>query len=86
MDNPMLLTKAESLIVLKDLVKKSYIEDIVCVNVSEVLVNFNNVYEQIKEKFSGDNIIVRSSLKHNGNFHNVKRIHLDSSDAIDSGK
>ncbi len=85
MDNPMLLTKAECLIKLKDLVRKSYIEDIVCVNVSEVFVNFGNVYEQIKEKYSGDRIIVRSSLKHNGNFHNVKRIHLDSSDAINSG-
>lgn len=85
MDNPMLLTKAESLIILKDLLKKSYIEDIVCVNVSEIFVNFNNVYEQIKEKFSGDNIIIRSSLRHNGNIHNVKTIHLNAIDAVDSG-
>ncbi len=82
MDNPILLTKADSLIRLKELLKKSYIEDIVCVNVSEVLVNFENVYEQIKDKFGNDNIIIRSSLKHNGNFHNVKSLHIDATDAI----
>ncbi|MBQ8914020.1 MAG: hypothetical protein IJ054_08270, partial [Lachnospiraceae bacterium] len=84
MDNPILLTKAESLIRLKELLRKSYVEDMVCVNVSEVLVNFENVYEQIKERFAGDNIIIRSSLRHNGNFHNVKSLHLDATDAIDS--
>lgn len=84
MDNPLLLTKAESLQRLKELVKKSYIEDIVCVNVSEVFVNYDNVYEQIKECFSGDDIIIRSSLRHNGNFHNAKMLHLDATEAIDS--
>ncbi len=84
MDAPLLLTKAESLLKLKELLKKSFIEDIVVVNVSEIFVNFNNVYEQIKEKFSGDNIIIRSSLRHYGNIHNAKMIHLNASDAVDS--
>ncbi|MBQ9200507.1 MAG: hypothetical protein IJ141_10060 [Lachnospiraceae bacterium] len=84
MDAPLLLTKAESLLKLKELLKKSFIEDIVVVNVSEIFVNFNNVYEQIKEKFLGDNIIIRSSLRHYGNIHNAKMIHLNASDAVDS--
>lgn len=84
MDNPLLLTKAESLQKLKELVKKSYIEDIVCVNVSEIFVNFDNVYEQIRECFSGDDIIIRSSLRHNGHIHNAKMLHLDATEAIDS--
>ena len=78
MDNPILLTKAESLMRLKEMLKKSYVEDMVCVHVSEILVNFENVYEQIKERFLGDNVIIRSSLRHNGNFHNVKSLHLDA--------
>ena len=84
MESPLILTKAETLLKLKEVLRKSYIEDMVIVHVSEVMVNFDNVYEQIVERFPQDKIIVRSSIRYDDDYGYSKMIHYNSIDAIPS--
>ncbi|MBQ8923935.1 MAG: hypothetical protein IJ053_03980 [Lachnospiraceae bacterium] len=84
MQNSFFPTKAETLIKLKDSVRKSYIEDMIVVHVSEIMVNYDNVYEQIKERFAGDKIIIRSSIRYDEDSGYSKMLHYNSINAIDS--
>ena len=84
MKNSLFPTKAETLIKLKDLVKESYIEDMIVVHVSEIMVNFDNVFEQIKERFAGDKVIVRSSIRYDEDSGYSKMLHYNSIKAISS--
>ncbi|MBR1815786.1 MAG: hypothetical protein IJ763_03705 [Lachnospiraceae bacterium] len=84
MQNSLFPTKAETLIKLKELVKKSYIEDMIIVHVSEIMVNFDNVYEQIRERFIGDKVIIRSSIRYDEDSGYSKMLHYNSIKSIAS--
>lgn len=86
MDKVTITTKANTLVALKDALRKSYIEDIEVIYISEIMVNFPNVFERISESFNGDSIIIRSSrynedsnpIHKPGHYKNISKI--DSSD------
>ncbi len=67
--NDIISTKANTLLNLKDKLKKSRIEDILVVTESEFNKNKSIIFEKIKNKFKGSKIVVRSSCSMEDGFN-----------------
>lgn len=84
MKNHVISTKADTLLTLKDIVKKSYIEDIIVVYVKDFLNNKMMVYHKIAEGFKGSEIVVRSSSKNEDSMASSNAGHFESVLHVDS--
>ena len=86
-NNEIISTKANTLLALKGLVKKSYIEDLLILEVGEYLSNPNLFAQKISTQFKGNPIVVRSSSKREDAFeesnagHFTSVLNVNSSDA-----
>ena len=85
MKEPVISTKAETLLSLKDIVQKSYIEDIAVVYVRDFLHNKTEVFHKIAEHFKGAQIVVRSSSKNEDSMVSSNAGHFESVLCVDSG-
>ena len=85
MKEPVISTKAETLLSLKDIVQKSYIEDIAVVYVRDFLHNKTEVFHKIAEHFKGAEIVVRSSSKNEDSMVSSNAGHFESVLCVDSG-
>lgn len=85
MNGPVISTKADTLLSLKDIVKKSYIEDIIVIYVRDFLHNKTEVFHRIAEYFKGDRIVVRSSSKNEDSMVSSNAGHFESILDVDSG-
>ena len=56
-------TKSDTLLFVREYVKKSFVEDIIIIKVGEFLKNKTVTFQIIAEEFKGDAIIVRSSCR-----------------------
>ncbi|RHR40202.1 hypothetical protein DWX23_09650 [Parabacteroides sp. AF18-52] len=80
-------TKANTLLALKSILQKGYIEDIYIVSVRDYINDFSSVYQRVLEIFQGDKIVVRSSsvsedcLKTSNAGHYESVLNVDSSDS-----
>ena len=80
-------TKANTLLALKSILQKGYIEDIYIVSVRDYINDFSSVYQRALEIFQGDKIVVRSSsvsedcLKTSNAGHYESVLNVDSSDS-----
>lgn len=84
MSTPVISTKADTLYLLKDIVKKSHIEDIVIVYVKDVIRDKQTVFDNISKFFCGDSIIVRSSSKNEDSMITSNAGHFESVLGVDS--
>lgn len=88
MDTPIISTKADTLASLKNIVRKSHIEDIEIVRVGEYTADRETVYNRISESFGDDRIVVRSSsvnedsmvCSNAGHFESVLDVNLSDKD------
>lgn len=71
-------TKADTLAALRDLVKKSYIEEICTVRVGEVIREREEVYKKLRNQFESDKIVIRSSSKNEDAMANSNAGHYAS--------
>lgn len=85
MNGPVISTKADTLLSIKDIVKKSYIEDIVVIYVRDFLHNKTEVFHKIAEHFKGDRIVVRSSSRNEDSMASSNAGHFESVLDVDSG-
>lgn len=85
MNGPVISTKADTLLSIKDIVKKSYIEDIVVIYVRDFLHNKTEVFHKIAEYFKGDRIVVRSSSRNEDSMASSNAGHFESVLDVDSG-
>lgn len=85
MNGPVISTKADTLLSLKDIVEKSYIEDIVVIYVRDFLHNKTEVFHKIAEYFKGERIVVRSSSKNEDSMVSSNAGHFESILDVDSG-
>lgn len=85
MNRPVISTKADTLLGLKNIVKKSYIEDIVIVCVKDVLQDEQGVFHKIESCFQGDEIVVRSSSKNEDSMTSSNAGHFESVLHVNSG-
>lgn len=85
MNRPIISTKADTLLALKDIVKKSYIEDIVIIRVKDFLRDEQAVFRAIETGFQGDEIVVRSSSKNEDSMTSSNAGHFESILNVDSG-
>lgn len=82
-------TKANTLLALKPILKKGYIEDICVVTVRDYMSDFASVYQRIFDVFHGDKIVVRSSsiaedcLKTSNAGHFESVLNVDSSNPVE---
>ncbi len=77
-NNNLISTKANTLLALKELVKKSVIEDIFVITYNDLKNNLDNVLNNIKTKFKGKKIVVRSSSKREDAFQESNAGHFTS--------
>ncbi len=85
MNGPVISTKADTLLSLKDIVKKSYIEDMTVIYVRDFLHNKTEVFHRIAEYFKGDRVAVRSSSKNEDSMVSSNAGHFKSILDVDSG-
>lgn len=85
MNRPVISTKADTLLGLKNIVKKSYIEDIVIICVRDVVQDEQVVFDKIESCFQGDEIVVRSSSKNEDSMTSSNAGHFESVLHVDSG-
>lgn len=71
-------TKANTLLVLKDRLKKSKIEDIFIFTVNEFMLNRDEVIDNIQKMFSSGKIVIRSSSEREDAFEASNAGHYDS--------
>lgn len=84
MGKPEISTKSDTLMSIRDLVKKSYVEDIEVVYVREFLGGSSDVYSRIAKTFAGDTIVVRSSSKNEDSMVSSNAGHFESVLGVDS--
>lgn len=85
MEKKIISTKADTLLAIKDLVKKSYIEDMVIVTAGEFMHKKMEIFHKVYEHFKGDKIVVRSSPINEDNVAAVDDLHLANVLGVDSG-
>lgn len=85
MSKPEISTKADTLMAIKNLLKKSYIEDMYVVYVKEFLRDKTEVFSKINDRFKGDVIVVRSSSRNEDSMENSNAGHFESVLNVDSG-
>ena len=85
MEKKIISTKADTLLAIKDLVKKSYIEDMVIVTAGEFMHKKVEIFHKVYEHFKGDKIVVRSSPINEDNVTAVDDLHLANVLGVDSG-
>lgn len=85
MKTPVISTKADTLLALKDIVKKSYIEDIVIIYVRDFLHDEQAVFHAIEDCFQKDEIVVRSSSRNEDGMVSSNAGHFESVLHVDSG-
>lgn len=85
MGKPEISTKADTLLAMHDLIKKSYIEEIVIVYVSEFLDDREAIYRRIAVTFGSDTIVVRSSSKNEDSMVSSNAGHFESILNVDPG-
>lgn len=79
-------SKASTLLALKNQLKKSYIEDIIVTSEYEFLKNKREVLDKIKNKFSNNKIVVRSSSSMEDGFEKSNAGYFESILNVDSSK
>ena len=77
-------TKANTLLALKDIVRKSKIEDIYVITVKEFKNNMSNCLEKIASYFHNDKIVVRSSSKKEDAYEESNAGHFTSVNNVNS--
>ena len=77
-------TKANTLLALKSILKKSVIEDIFVVNIKDFKTSEDVLINKIQHFFNGDSIVVRSSSKREDAFDSSNAGHFTSVIGVDS--
>lgn len=84
MENKLISTKADTLLAIKNSVKKSQIEDMVIVTVGNFMNKKVETFHMVYQQFRGDKIVVRSSPKNEENVAAVDDFHLANVLGVDS--
>lgn len=84
MCKPEISTKADTLMSIKNLLKKSYIEDMYVIYADEFLHDKTEVFSRINDIFKGDTIVVRSSSRNEDCMECSNAGHFDSILNVDS--
>ncbi len=84
MEKKIISTKADTLLAIKDLVKKSHIEDMVVVTAGEYIGKKMEIFHRLYQQFKGDKIVVRSSPKNEEAASYVDELHLANVRNVDS--
>ena len=79
-------TKADTLADLREIVKHSYIEELSIVYAEDFFGNPAGVIAAIKEQFTGETIVVRSSSKSEDNLETSNAGHFESVLGVDASK
>lgn len=79
-------TKADTLADLREIVKHSYIEELSIVYAEDFFGNPAGVIAAIKEQFTGEMIVVRSSSKSEDNLETSNAGHFESVLGVDASK
>lgn len=82
--NNLISTKANTLHALKTRLQHSYIEEILIVTVEEIQDNSDSICQQIKEKYHGMPIVIRSSSSNEDCYETSNAGHYDSILNVDS--
>ncbi len=85
MEKNIISTKADTLLAIKNLVKKSNIEDMVVVTAGEFMHKKMEIFHKVYEQFKGDKIVVRSSPTNENEVAAVDELHLANVLGVDSG-
>jgi len=85
LENKVISTKADTLLAIKNHVKRAHIEDMVIVTVEEFMNKKIETFHKVYEQFKGDKIVVRSSPKNEDDVTAVDDLHLANVLDVDSG-
>ena len=85
MEKKIISTKADTLLAIKDLVKKSNIEDMLVVTAGEFMRKKMEIFHNVYEHFKGDKIVIRSSPSNEEDVVAVDELHLANVLGVDSG-
>ncbi len=78
MDKSIISTKADRLLAISDVLKKSYIEKSMVIRVSDFTKSKTVIFHTISEMFKGDKIVVRSSSKNEDSMSGSNAGHYES--------
>lgn len=78
MGKTIISTKADTLLAIRDMLKKSYIEPSMVIRVSDFQKSKTEVFHTISEMFKGDKIVVRSSSKNEDSLDGSNAGHYES--------
>ena len=85
-------TKANTLYAIRDLLTKSYVEDLMIITVREFVEDSTDVFSRVFQKFNGEKIVVRSSSTNEdsmtasnaGCFESVLNVHSDDMEEVEA--